>query len=122
MRQTRELTGTVYAHPPGPLAASLETFAGPRRVGRALVLALPLLLGALLILPVPGLHLLAPFVAVLAVVLGVRRLRERERLLDLSGACPACRAEQSFELPDRPRLPLLLRCPGCGEFVKVTDS
>ena len=122
MRQTRELRGTTYEHPPAALVAGLETYALPKRLVRALALALPLLVAAVILLPIPGLHLGAPVLGIAAIVLGVRRLRERERLVELSGACPACRAEQSFELPDRPRLPLLLRCPACGEFVKVTGA
>lgn len=71
----------------------------------------------------PGWHLVGvPGFVVAAVWLGARRLREEARVVSLSGPCPACAREQVFPPPAGARLPATLRCPGCGEFVKVGTS
>jgi len=90
------------------------------RFKRAARIFFPLLGGALASLPIPGWHLAAvPGFLIGGIVLGARRLRQPERLVSLEGPCPACGRPQAFEVPSRLVLPHTLRCPACGEFVKL---
>ena len=118
MSETRELLGSVYGKVPFAVRAELETFdAGQRRL-RALKLAGPLLVASILIAPIPGVHLSIPVLLVLAFVLGLRRLKQKERLAALEGRCCGDQ-HNAYPLPDRFELPVTVRCPKCGEFVKV---
>ncbi len=116
------LRGTVYGKPPFAVSAGVETFGPGQRRLRALKLAGPLLLLAVLVIPIPGVHLSVPFLVGLALVLGWRRLRQTERITSLQGHCGCSDRPQDYELPDRLGLPLTLRCPGCREFVKIEGS
>jgi len=109
----------MHGHPPFAVRARMRSFAPAERRRRALRVALPLAVLALAILPVPGLHLSAPILLIAAFVLGRRRLGESERLEELVGECPCGVRGRPYALPERIRWPLTLRCPACGEFVRV---
>jgi hypothetical protein len=114
-----ELRGRVHLQPVFRVRPTLERFDLAARRRRALRVALPLLGIALLVLPVPGLHLSAPLLLGAAFVLARRRLRETEVIRELRGECPCSPDAQRYELPERIALPLTLRCPACREFVTV---
>ena len=122
MREKRELRAAAYSNPGRALQGSFDVFDRKARLKRALGLALPLFGIAVAVIPIPGVHLSSPILILTGVILGVRRLRERERLLSLEGPCPACGDSQRYTLPDRKRFPLTLRCPSCAEFVKVAET
>jgi hypothetical protein len=117
-----DLSGSVHDLPRFPVHTRIERFGPRERRKRALRFALPLVLLCLVVLPVPGLHLSIPFLLGAAVWFGRRRLRETEQIRELVGECPCGRGPQSYALPDRLALPLLLRCPACREFVKVESG
>jgi hypothetical protein len=114
-----ECLATTFGHPPAHVRVELQRFDRPARLRRAAQLALPLYALGVLMLPIPPhfVNLVALWTA--ATGLGLRRLREHTLARSLAGPCPACRREQAFETPRGGRLPAVLRCPGCGEFVKI---
>lgn len=117
-----ELAADCYGYPPARVRARLTLFDRTARLERAARIFLPLLAAALLSLPIPLWHLAAvPGFGIAAVIFALRRLRQAERLEALEGACPACAREQSFPAGGPLRLPLTLRCPGCGEFVRFRE-
>jgi hypothetical protein len=114
-----ELCGRVHGQPVFRVRPTLERFDAAARRRRALRAALPLVGLALLVLPVPGLHLSVPLLLGAAFVLARRRLRESELIRELTGECPCSPEAQSYAVPDRIALPLTVRCPACREFVRV---
>ncbi len=118
----RTLRASTYGKPPSSVTAELTEYDRGQRMGRAARISLPLLAGALLFVPVPGVHLFAvPGFLIAAIVFGLRRLREGSTVDSLSGDCPACSTEQTFPAQGSLALPLTLRCPGCGEFLKIEE-
>ena len=115
----QELRAECYGYEPGPVQVRITRYERADRLGRAARASLPLLGAALLSVPIPLLHLFAvPGFLIAAGVLGLRRLRQLEQAEDLRGPCPACAKVQAFPVPPRLVLPLTLRCPACGEFVR----
>ena len=115
----RALRASSYAKDPTPVTATLTEYDRAARIRRAAKIGLLLVLVAILLAPIPVVHLVGLAVGITGVVLGVRRLREEATLVALKGACPACRDEQNFPAEGRLSLPVTLRCPGCSEFVKI---
>ena len=104
------------------LCASIREFDGPERAVRALKMAGPLLLGALLSLPIPAWHLIAvPGFLIASLVLGVRRLRQLRAIERVEGDCPACGRAQLFPVSTTASFPLAMPCPACGEFIKFSE-
>ncbi|MFQ5512918.1 MAG: hypothetical protein ACE5FG_00660 [Myxococcota bacterium] len=121
-RSELELRATSYGAEPSWVQVRLLGFDRRERVRRAVRTSLPLFGAAVISLPVPGWHLAAvPGFFVASVVLGIRRLRQRQQVESLAGPCPACLQPQGFPAPARLALPCTLRCPGCGEFVKLEN-
>ncbi len=115
-----ELQAESHGAEPTIVCARTTRFERADRLKRAARTFFPLFGLALVSLPIPGWHLAAvPGFLLAAFVLGVRRLRQREQVEALEGPCPACRRRQGFRVPARLVLPLTLRCPDCGEFVKL---
>jgi hypothetical protein len=52
-------------------------------------------------------------------VLALQRFRQRAEILELSGPCPDCAAQQSLAPPHA--LPAIQRCPQCGAFLKLEE-
>ncbi len=116
------LVAEGYSVEPTRIVASASEYDRRARVRRAALIALPLLGLALVSVPIPGWHLVAvPGFLIAAVVLGRRRLRQALEIDSLAGPCPACRAEQRYEVPAFVELPLTLPCPACGEFLKLSE-
>lgn len=114
------LRASSYGTAPTELRLRAQEFDRPARWRRAARIALPLLGAAAVSLPIPAWHLAAvPGFLIAALWFGVRRLREHARIDSMTGSCPACREPQSFPPPATAEFPTTLRCPGCGEFIKV---
>ena len=118
-----ELRAESHGCEPSAVRARTTQFTRGERIQRAAKIFFPLLVAALASLPIPGWHLAAvPGFLIAALVFGGRRLRQSERVEALEGSCPACTREQVFPVPERLGLPLTLRCPACGEFVKIRKA
>ena len=83
------------------------------------MLAAPLVVGAGAIVPIPGVHLLVIPLLICAILFGRRRWKQTERIVSVEGSCPACATAQVFPSSDLSLFPATVRCPGCGEFVKL---
>ncbi|MEE8558205.1 MAG: hypothetical protein V3T14_10005 [Myxococcota bacterium] len=110
----------TYGRPTSTFSVDVTSLNRRRRLGRAARISLPLLLGAMVSLPVPAWHLFAvPGFLIAAGVLGVRRLREHELLGPIRGSCPACETPQELPPPPGRRFPFVAPCPGCGAYLTV---
>ena len=116
------LGAETYQRPATQLVAQVSVY-GPRdRWRRAIATALPLLGGALVTLPIPPLHFFSvPAFLTMAVVMFQRRLREERVFESARGPCPACSKLLDLRLPGSKPPPFLLPCPGCGEFLKLSE-
>ena len=112
-----------YGSEPTQIQARVIRLERAQRWKRAARIFVLLLAAAVATALIPGLHLIAPpSLLIMAVVLGLRRLRQTQCVEALVGTCPACREDQSLPAPSQFQLPLTLRCPGCGEFLKLLES
>ena len=112
---------TSFGSEPVRMTATVTTFDRWARLRRAAGIFGLFVLGALLTLPVPVLHLLALPFLIGGFVLAGRRLRQKLAVGEIVGPCPACRAPQQLPAPQPPRFPATLPCPGCGEFLKLDE-
>lgn len=116
-----ELRAEVYGHEPERFLAEAQHFEPAERRARARRVFLPLLLGALLSLPIPGWHFVGvPGFLVAAFLIAARRRRQEFLIESLSGRCPACGAEQALASLGLDALPASLPCPGCGEYLQLS--
>ncbi|HEY7681621.1 MAG TPA: hypothetical protein VH879_03165 [Gemmatimonadales bacterium] len=100
---------------------AVRTLTGMERLRRgAIVPAMGLGL-AVLVLPIPIVHLAVPPVALLGgIVLGVRRALQREIFERARGACPFCGNEQTLGLNGAVyRLPRDFKCRACGRLLTL---
>ena len=117
------LQATSYQKEPTRLEAEVSTFDRSQRIRRAAAVGVPLFAGALLSVPIPGWHFVGvPGFLIACVVFARRRLAQQRAFSSAAGPCPACRTDQSIEIAPDAALPLTVRCPGCGEFVKLEDA
>jgi len=88
------------------------------RAGRAFGLAL---LAALIMLPIPIIHIIGPPAAlVIGLVLAVRRLGEGEIFVSAEGSCPFCHERQRLGLAgSRFRVPCTLTCTSCRQPLQL---
>jgi hypothetical protein len=116
------LAAESYGREPTELVAQVADYDRAARVRRALRIGLPLALGALLSIPVPGWHFIGvPGFAVAAVVMVRRRLRQTIEVTSLGGPCPACGEPQTLAPPFPPEFPATVSCPSCQEFLKLSE-
>jgi len=116
------LRAESYGQPPTRVEATVAEYESAVRTRRAAAVFLPLLAGALLTVPLPGIHLITtPGLAFLAFSLGRQRLRQRYRIDKVRGPCPACHLPQDLPVAASSEFPVTLRCPGCGEFLKLRE-
>jgi hypothetical protein len=86
------------------------------------VIGVPLFLLALLSVPLPGWHFAGvPGFLIASLVLARRRLRQEFEFESVRGPCPACRSDQEHAVPGAARFPLVVPCPGCGEFLQLQE-
>jgi hypothetical protein len=97
-----------------------ELDAGARLRRAAIVAGLGLGI-AVLTLPIPIVHWFFPWVALVGgMVLGVRRLRQREVFHRVEGACPFCGRSGRWGLTGAAvRLPRELTCPDCRKTLEL---
>ena len=116
-----EVRAEVYGHEPVSFRAQAQHFSPAERRARARRAFLPLLLGALLSLPIPGWHLVAvPGFLVAAFLIARKRRRQELHIESLSGRCPACGEGQMLTPSGLDELPTSLPCPGCGEYLQIS--
>ena len=116
----RRLVASCYQREPTELRADVRELSSAERYRRAAASAGLLLLGALLALPIPVVHLVAtPSFLVAAAVVATRTVRETSRYERVSGPCPACEADGELPVPPSAKLPITLPCPACGEFLTI---
>lgn len=94
---------------------TVQTMSTGERLRRA---ALAPLIGigvAILVLPIPVVHFAVPPAAIVGgLVLGIRRLTQRELFVTAHGPCPFCGTEQTLGVNGSPfRLPRALKCRAC---------
>ena len=123
MERSLELRAEVFGQEPAVASARVIDLDRKRRVGRALRIALLMLMGALVSLPIPVWHLIGvPGFLIAAVILGARRLRQDRFVESVSGPCPACHESVDYPVPDGARFPDTFPCPRCSEFVRLQES
>jgi len=116
------LVAESHGSEPTRLEATGLEYAPAQRARRAAAVCVPLLVGALLTVPLPGIHLLTvPGLGFLAIALGRRRLRQRHHIAAVRGPCPACRLPQDLPVAPSSEFPVTIRCPACGEFLKLRE-
>lgn len=114
------LTAESYGREPTRLRARVVDYDRGMRLRRAAAIFAPLFAAALVSLPIPGFHFIGvPGFGIAAFVFARRRFRQPWDMTSLGGPCPACEKEQ--ELPPPSELPATVVCPGCGEYVKVSE-
>jgi hypothetical protein len=120
--QQLALRAESHGHSPTEVEATVLSYEASVRARRAVVVFVPLAAGALLALPIPGVHFIAtPGLAFLAFQLGRQRLRQRYRIDAVRGPCPACHLPQDLPVAPTSELPVTLPCPSCGEFLKLRE-
>ena len=114
---------TIVGIGTAPVLASVESrrLTGRQRVRRG---ALGPVLGvgvAIIVLPIPIVHLIVPPVALVGgVIIGIRRMLQCELFVSVRGPCPCCGVEQSFGLSGAPyRLPQSLKCHACLQLLTL---
>ena len=117
-----QLNAETYQRPATQLVADVSVYGPRERWRRAVRSALPLLGGALVTLPIPPLHFFSvPTCLILAVLTFRRRLGEERVFEEACGPCPACSKLLDFKLPGGKLPPYVMPCPGCGEFLKLSE-
>jgi hypothetical protein len=109
---------------PSRATLDVRTLSGRERLRRG---AVPVLIGlgvAVLVLPIPIVHLAVPPMAILGgILLGVRRLFQREIIATARGPCPFCGTEQTLGLAgSRYRLPRELKCRACLQLLTLAET
>jgi hypothetical protein len=91
------------------------------RAGRAFGMALA---AALIMLPIPIIHIIGPPAAiVIGLVLAIRRLGEGEIFVSAEGPCPFCQESQRLGLAgSRYRVPCTLSCSSCRQPLQLQAS
>jgi hypothetical protein len=112
--RTIELRLHGFGTPPAPARAEVAELSRAERLKRAAVVFGAFIAVAVIALPIPIVHfVLVPGGLLLAVTLGLLRLREGEVFRAVDGRCPFCGAEQAFQVLGRFRLPREVDCAAC---------
>lgn len=117
----RTLSLKGFGVPAAPVTASTRHLSLRQRLGRAGRAFGMALLAALIMLPIPIIHIIGPPAAILiGLVLGLRRLGEGEIFVSAEGACPFCQVHQRLGLAgSRFRLPCTLTCNSCRQPLEL---
>jgi hypothetical protein len=112
--QTIELRLHGFGTSPAPARAEVAELSTPERLKRAAVVFGAFLAVAIIALPIPIVHfVVVPGGLLLAVSLGLLRLREGRIFRSVAGRCPFCGTEQAFPVLGRFRLPRQVDCGNC---------
>ena len=115
------LAAESHGREPSSLLARVTRYDRPARVRRAAAIFFPLFAAALVSIPIPGWHFAGvPGFLIAAFVLGRRRLRQGLAIESIEGHCPACAADREYQPAGSSALPMTVRCPACGEFLKLS--
>ncbi len=100
---------------PSPAEVEIRSLSAGQRLRRASMAPLAGLGVAILVLPIPVVHFAVPPLALIAgVVIGARRISQRELFTSARGRCPFCGTEQSLGLTGSAyRLPRSIKCHAC---------
>jgi hypothetical protein len=110
---------STYGHEPAQLRARIAEYARADRARRAFRRFLPIFGAACGVLLIPPHLVWWAIVTIAGSVLALQRFRQRAEILELSGPCPDCAAQQTLPPPDA--LPAIQRCPSCGAFLKLEE-
>ena len=99
---------------PAPARAEVAELSRAERLKRAAVVFGAFVAVAIIALPIPIVHfVVVPGGLLLAVSLGLLRLREGQVFRSVEGRCPFCGTEQAFPVLGRFRLPREVGCSNC---------
>ncbi|HTO74278.1 MAG TPA: hypothetical protein VMJ30_10665 [Gemmatimonadales bacterium] len=106
---------------PTPVAAVTRHLSMKERIARAGRAFGVAFLAALLMLPIPIIHIIGPPLAIIiGIVLGLRRLGEGEIFVSAEGSCPFCHHEQYLGMAQsRFSLPRTLTCRSCRQPLEL---
>jgi len=109
---------------PSRATIEVETLSGRDRLRRGAIAPLIGLGVAILVLPIPIVHFAVPPMAILGgVLLGLRRLLQREIITAARGPCPFCGTEQTLGLSGSTyRLPRDLKCRDCLQLLTLDEA
>jgi hypothetical protein len=111
---------TAFGAPPARARVALRLRSPAERLGRAVLAAGACWTLAVVTLFVPVAHLvLVPGFLIAGAVLGASRLRERQTLLRVRGACPRCGVEQDWGTRGRFYQDRPVDCPRCRNQLRV---
>jgi hypothetical protein len=103
-----------FGTPPAPARAEVAELSKAERLKRAAVVFAAFVAVAVIALPIPIVHfVLVPGGLLLAISLGLLRLREGEIFRAVNGRCPFCGTDQTFSILGRFRLPREVDCASC---------
>jgi len=103
-----------FGAPPAPARVEVAELSKAERLKRAAVVFGAFLAVSVIALPIPIVHfVLVPGGLLLAVSLGLLRLREGEVFRAVNGRCPFCGTDQAFSVLGRFRLPREVDCAAC---------
>lgn len=108
--------------PVGPAEAQVGHLSLGRRLRRGAIPVLLAVLGALILLPVPLMHLAGIPLLGLGGYLGVRNLRAHLVFFHASGTCPSCGGQTTLFVGfGRPpfKLPVATSCSACGRSLTL---
>lgn len=119
--RTARLTLSGFGVRPTVADAEIRSLAAGERFRRAGTVAGAGLVAALVTLPIPIVHFIFPPAALLTgLVLGARRVGQRELFHRVIGTCPFCGRSGRLGLTDSPvRLPRQLTCPDCRKTLEL---
>ena len=111
--------------PVGPAKARVDVLGLRRRLVRGLIPVLLALVGALVLLPVPLMHLAGIPLLALGLYFGFRNARAREVFRSASGTCPSCNSQTDlfvgFGKPPF-KLPVKTSCGSCGRNLMLEEK
>jgi hypothetical protein len=112
--RTLELRLQGFGTSPAPARAEVAELSTAERLKRAAVVFGAFVAVAIIALPIPIVHfVVVPGGLLLAVSLGLLRLREGKVFRSVAGRCPFCGTEQTFPVLGRFRLPREVDCGTC---------
>jgi hypothetical protein len=114
IRQLR-LALTGFGTPPTTAETEIGALGRGERLRRAAVAPLIGLAVAIAVLPIPVVHFAVPPAALVGgLIMGMRRLGQRELFVTAHGPCPFCGTEQTLGVNGSAfRLPRSLKCRSC---------
>jgi len=80
------------------------------------------LLGIVLVIPIPIVHLIAPWIFLITgIAMFVSRIRQHEAKQHVEVCCPHCEKQVKLELSDNDQLPKWLYCSDCGASLQLVE-